>query len=165
MVNLPGSSNESHKSIDFEAAKLKISRYWSYQERSHSEVEQKLHSFKLAYDQVNEILAWLIVEGYLNEERFAIAFAGGKFRIKNWGKIKIKQHLQQKKVSDYSIKTALDKLDKEEYNETIKKLISKKAEFSEAKNVYELRNKVARYVINKGYEPDEVWQLVKTIID
>lgn len=50
------------------------------------------------------LLSQLIEENYLNEERFAIAYAGGKFRINQWGKTKIKYNLTQKQVSNYCIK-------------------------------------------------------------
>src|SRR5205814_1686674 len=69
-------------------------------------------------------IAQMIEEGYMNEERFAIAFAGGKFRIKNWGRIKIKLALKQKKVSDYCIRKALSQLDEKDYRKTLEKVIS-----------------------------------------
>ena len=71
-------------------------------------------------------MAALIEEGYLNEERFAIAFAGGKFRIKHWGRIRIRYYLKKKQVSEYCIKKALKQIDEEEYHNTIKKLIEEK---------------------------------------
>ncbi len=164
MVNLPGGEDKKQEAIDIGTARLKIARYCTYQERAHSEIEQKLYSYKLGYDDVHELLAWLITENYLNEERFAIAFAGGKFRLKKWGKIKIKQHLQQKKVSEFSISTALAKINKEDYWQTIEYLITKKSASTTAKNVFELRNKIARYVIGKGFESELVWEQTKTIV-
>ena len=76
----------------------KIKQYCAYQERCHKEVREKLYSFGLNKEEVNEIISTLINENYLNEERFAIQFAGGKFRMKQWGRIKIKMGLKAKKV-------------------------------------------------------------------
>jgi regulatory protein len=152
------------KKIDFSSAKIKIVKYCAYQERAHYEVEQKLYSYGLYTDKVQELLAWLITENYLNEERFAIAYAGGKFRIKKWGRIKIKQNLALKKVSGYSIEKALSQIEDDTYLRTLKNLIRAKEKTTKADNTYELRNKIARSVISKGFEPEKVWELVKTII-
>ena len=152
------------QTIDFASAKSKIAKYCAYQERAHSEVEQKLYTYGLFSDQVQELLAWLITENYVNEERFAIAFSGGKFRLKKWGKIKIRQHLQLKRVSEYSIDKAILLIEQEDYENTMQQLIRRKWASVSADNIYTLRNKVARFVINKGYEPEQVWQHTKNII-
>ena len=156
--------NRKNPAFDIPTAKGKIAKYCAYQERSHLEVEQKLYSFGITSAQVQEVLAWLITENYVNEERYAIAFAGGKFRIKKWGKMKIANRLEQKKISQYSIDKSLSHIDNKDYLATMEQLIRQKWQSSSADNVYELRNKVARYVISKGFEPDQVWELTKTII-
>ena len=104
----------------------KIKQYCAYQERCHAEVRDKLYSFGLHKNEVEEIISTLITENYLNEERFAIHFAGGKFRMKQWGKIKIKQALKYKQVSDYCIKKALKEIDVDEYEKTFQKLTQQK---------------------------------------
>ena len=93
----------------------KAKHYCAYQERCHSEVKDKLYSFGLNKKEVEQILSQLIEENYLNEERFAIQFAGGRFRIKQWGRVKIKYELKQKQVSEYSIKKALEQIKETEY--------------------------------------------------
>jgi regulatory protein len=75
-------------------AHAKIQRYCAYQERSHKEVKNKLYEYGLYPGQVDELLSQLISEGFLNEERFAKAFAGGRFRMKKWGRLKIKNELE-----------------------------------------------------------------------
>lgn len=165
MVYLPDGDRKNEQTADIGSAKKKITRYCTYQERAHSEVEAKLYSFNLHYNQVQELLAWLITEDYLNEERFAIAFAGGRFRMKQWGKNKIKLFLQRKRVSEYSINIALNQLDEQDYQQTLIRLITRKSETIAADNIYELRNKVARSIIVKGYDPEIVWQQTKTIIE
>ena len=139
-------------------AKIKIASYCAYQERCHSEVTTKLYEYGLFRDQVEEIVAWLITENYLNEERYASTFAGGKFRIKKWGNLKIRQALEQKRVSEYSISKALKELDHKEYLNTIKELIGTQQKKVSDKNIYILRNKIARHLISKGFEPEAVWQ-------
>ena len=92
------------KYLTKQEALQKAKHYCAYQERCHSEVKEKLYGFGLWKNDVEDLLSTLIEEDYLNEERFAIQFAGGRFRMKQWGRVKIKYELKQKKVSDYLIK-------------------------------------------------------------
>src|ERR1041384_3800157 len=98
-----------------EQAFKKIKQYCAYQERCHSEVREKLYSFELYKKDVEQIISQLIEENYVNEERFAIQYAGGKFRMKQWGKVKIKHALKQKQVSEYAIKKALKEINEKDY--------------------------------------------------
>ena len=96
------------KYLTKEQALQKIKHYCAYQERCHNEVKEKLYNLGVWKKEHDEIIATLIEENYLNEERFAIAFAGGRFRIKKWGRVKIKYELKQKQVSDYCIKKSIE---------------------------------------------------------
>src|SRR3954468_25072028 len=102
----------------------KIRKYCAYQERSQQEVRDKLYALGLHRREVEQIISQLVTENYLNEERFAIAYAGGKFRMKQWGRNKIKAALQQKKVSDYCIRKALNEINEKDYRKALGKLIS-----------------------------------------
>lgn len=106
--------------------KAAILHYCKYQERCHSEVRNKLYELGLYKEDVEWHISNLISEGALNEERFAIAFACGKFRMKQWGKEKIRQQLKLRKISEYCIKKALAEIDGYEYEATLKKLVEKK---------------------------------------
>lgn len=152
--------DDRKKIYDKKSAKVKIEQYCAYQERSQQEVRDKLYDMGLHKEDVENIITELIGENFLNEERFAIAFARGKFRIKQWGKVKIKQHLKQKRVSEYCIKKALALIDADEYEKTIKHLIEKKDRESKEKDAYIKRQKTIRYVISRGFEPDMVLSLV-----
>ena len=104
----------------------KLKHYCAYQERAHSEVYSKLWDFQLDEEERTNIIATLIGENYLNEERFAIAYAGGKFRMKKWGKVKIKIELKKRNISAYCIKKAMQEIDEEGYMEGLYKVIEKK---------------------------------------
>src|SRR5258708_2225078 len=99
------------KRLSPEQALVKAMKYCAYQERSQQEVRDKLYSFGLHQKEVEEIISRLITDSYLKEERFAIAYATGKFRIKKWGVVKIRQGLKEKRVSDPLIRIALDQID------------------------------------------------------
>ena len=125
----------------------KIQSYCAYQERSHKEVKNKLYEYGLYSNQVDEIISQLITDGFLNEERFAIQFAGGKFRIKQWGRVKIKYALKQKQVSDYCIKKALLAIDENDYHKTAQKLFEQKLKTLKAeKNIFIKKRKTIKLI-------------------
>ena len=133
----------------------KIKQYCAYQERCHAEVRDKLYSFRLNKKEVEAIISILITENYLNEERFAIQFSGGKFRMKHWGKNKIKQALKYKQVSDYCIKKALKEIDNKEYEKTFQKLAAQKLiTLKSEKNIFIKKRKLQDYLLQKGFESD-----------
>ena len=139
----------------------KIFRYCAYQERAHQEVKNKLYEYGLHSSQVDEMIVELISQGFLNEERFAKAFAGGKFRLKSWGRMKIIHALEGKGVTPNCIKSGLKEIDDDSYVRTLQDLISKKWQLIDSEDIFVKRDKVATYVIQKGYEPEMVWKMLK----
>jgi len=140
-------------------AKVKAGNYCAYQERTQQEVRDKLYALGLYRDEVEEVLAELITENFVNEERYAKSFASGKFRLKQWGKRKIIFELKKKNISSYCIDQALKEITDEEYEEAILRLIHKKNSH-EGGDEYLLKNKTARFLIGKGYEPEIVWTII-----
>jgi regulatory protein len=141
--------------------KKKIYHYCAYQERCHQEVRNKLYDLGLRTSEVDEMISHLITERYLNEERFAKAFAGGKFRLKNWGKIKIIQSLESKGLTQNCIKAGLSEIQEDDYRNTIESLVMKKIDSLEELNLFVKREKISNYLIQKGFEPSLVWAIVK----
>jgi regulatory protein len=142
----------------------KIFRFCAYQERSHLEVKTKLFELGASRNESDEILSDLITQGFLNEERFARAYAGGKFRIKSWGRIKISHSLEAKGLTANCIKAGLKEIDEESYLKTLRELIKKKASQIEEGNPFVKRDRIAKYMIQKGFEPELVWTTLKTEI-
>ena len=142
-------------------ARQKLYRYCAYQERTHGEVRDKLYSLGLYKDDVEETITQLITEGYLNEERFAKAFAGGKFRMKKWGKIKITHELEARGITPYCIKAGLKEIDEHDYVQTLEHILEKKSLSVAAENPFVMRDKMAKYAIQKGFEPELVWRIIK----
>jgi regulatory protein len=142
----------------------KIYRYCAYQERSHNDVRSKLFEFGLRSTDVDEILSHLITEGFLNEERFARAFARGKFRILKWGKSKIQRELEASGVSPRNIKSGFEEIPFDEYSKALTALIRKKSIQIVEENSFKKKNKIARFAITKGYEPELVWDALNGMI-
>lgn len=151
------------KFLTKEQALQKLKHYCAYQERSHSEVQQKLWDLGVRRADHDEIISTLIEEDYVNEERFAKAFAGGKFRMKDWGRKKIYYALKEKKVSEYNIKKAMKEIDDEEYKKLLKGLAQKKYESLKAEQYLVRKKKTIDYLMQKGYEPDLVTKVLNEL--
>jgi regulatory protein len=151
----------SKKVLTPEQAFQKLRHYCAYQERCHQEVRDKLFSLGIKKKDHDEIIASLIEGNYLNEERFAIAFAGGKFRIKRWGKVRIKYELKQRQVSDYSIRKALKQITASEYLGVLQKLADERISSLQKEQPLVRKKKAIDYLLQKGYEVE----LVKQVID
>jgi regulatory protein len=150
--------------MTFENALEQLTYYCTYRERCHSEVKSKLLEIGARGNIVEEVIAQLITENLLNEERFAKAFAGGKFRVNHWGRIKIKQALHQKRVSDYCIKKGLQEIDEEDYENKLRQLAEKKYDSLKKEQYLKRKFKTQQYLMQKGFEPDIVKQIVEQVI-
>lgn len=153
------------KQLTKEQALQKLKHYCAYQERSHSEVRSKLYDLGVRKAEHDGIIATLIEENYLNEERFAIAFARGKFRMKQWGKVKIGYELKQKQVSAYCIKKAMKQIDEEEYFKTLQELALKKYDSLKGEQYLVRKKKTMDYLVQKGFEHPLISAMVNTITD
>ncbi len=149
------------KHLTKEQALQKLKHYCAYQERCHSEVKEKLYNLGVWKKDHDEIISTLIEENYLNEERFAIAFAGGKWRVKQWGRVKIKYELKQKQVSEYCIKKALQQISEEEYLAVLKKMADEKYTSLKAEQYLVRKKKTMDFLIRKGFEMDLVRKVIE----
>lgn len=152
---------EKKYNYDKKTALQKAANWCAYQERSQQEVRDKLYEWQMKPTEIEEIISTLISENFLNEERFALAYVSGKFNIKKWGKIKIKQGLKLKRVPEPIIKKALNSIDGDEYFETLKVLFEKKQQLEKEKNAIKRQFKLVNYLYSKGYEKDLIFILLK----
>lgn len=152
------------KNIGTDEALNKIKHYCAYQERNHQETRDKLYSYGLYKEEVETLLSQLIEEDYLNEERYAMAFASGRFRLKQWGKIKIRNELQKDKVSAYCIKKALGEIHDDDYRQTLEKLASKKlTTLKSEQNIFVKKTKLRNFLMQKGYESSSISEILDGI--
>ena len=158
-------TSEKKPYLTREQALMKAKQYCAYQERSHYEVVQKLWDLGVRKAEHDEIIAALIEEDYLNEERFAIQFAGGKFRMKDWGRRKIYYALKEKQVSDYCINKALKSIPQADYMKTLYTLAEKKYDALKGEQYLARRKKTLDYLMQKGFEPDLVMKAVKEVAE
>lgn len=150
--------------LDYKSAVQKAADYCAYQERSQQQVREKLYDYGLHQDEVEEALSELIVQGFINEERFAKAFAGGKFRMKGWGKRKIVQGLNQHRISDYCIRKGLAEIDPKDYYQTLKAQAEKKINSIKSDSDYIIKGKTTQYLISRGFEADLIREAIQEIL-
>jgi len=151
------------KKLSREQALQKLKHYCAYQERCHSEVRKKLYDLGVWKKDHDELIATLIEENYLNEERFAISYAGGKWRMKQWGRVKIKQTLKQKQVSEYCIKKALKQIDEAGYIKTLQHIANAKYQTLKGEQYLVRKKKTIDYLLQKGFEPELVINMAEKI--
>ncbi|RZK80205.1 MAG: RecX family transcriptional regulator [Pedobacter sp.] len=140
----------------------KAEHYCAYQERSQQEVRDKLYTWGLWMTEVEEVISELIENNFLNEERFAKAYVSGKFRIKHWGKIKIKQGLRLKQITDKMIASALNTIDYDDYLLTILILAQKKLPLIKDKDPLKKKYKLITYLMSKGFENNLIIDVLKS---
>lgn len=155
---------QSSKSYSVTEATRKIEGYCAYQERCHKEVIQKLRNMRMIPVAIDQIVAHLIQENYLNEERFAQSFARGKFNIKKWGRNRIINELKRRDISRFNIKIALKEIDDYNYLETLDKLSKKRLSQITETNIQKRKKKLADYLLYRGWESHLVYQKIKELI-
>ena len=139
---------------DLNIAREKIQAYCAYQERCHQEVTRKLKSWGLISEAIELLVSELMQFNFLNEERYARSFSRGKFRIKKWGRKKIRAELKKREVYDKCIDFAMEEIDDKAYFETLKEVLQKKNEHEKESDSYRRKAKLTRYLVYRGYEYD-----------
>ena len=148
--------------MDYRSA---IYRYCNYQERCHQEVRNKLYELGAYRQEVEQLITELIEEDLLNEERFARSYARGKFRMKGWGRNKIRYQLKALQISDYCLKKGLSEIDPEEYQEVLKKLVAQKYDYYKTqKPEWARRQKVKQYLLSRGFELPLIEETMKEVL-
>lgn len=137
-----------------EADILKLRYYCAYQERCHMEVREKCLELGLRGEDIENAIAHLVEDGFLNEERFAKAYAGGKFRMQQWGRKKISMMLKQKKVSEYCIRKGLAEIDEDDYMQTLEQLASRKYVLLKSEQYLKRQYKTLQYLLQRGFEQE-----------
>lgn len=149
----------------FLEVKAKLEALCSYQERCSYDLDKKMIGWGVPKDDRDALLAHLISTNFLSEERFAEAYVSGKYRIKKWGRIKIKNGLKLKRISNYSIQKGLDIINGDEYWNNLTSLTERKLlTLKDVKNDYPTRVKLYRFLSGRGYEQDLIKDAVEEII-
>ena len=155
----------THKTYTVEEATRRMERYCVYQERCHKEIHQKLYEMRMIPEAVDQIIHHLLQHNFLNETRFAQAFARGKFRTKKWGRNRIVNELKMRQVSAFNVKIALKEIPDSEYYTTFEALAAKRLQqLILEENLQKKRKKLADYLFYRGWESELVYEKVNEIV-
>lgn len=141
----------------------KARKYCAYEERCQQQVRDKLYEWELHSKEVEQVVSQLITEGFINEERFARSFVRGKFRIKKWGRIKIKYELKKHRITDYCIRCGMQEISDKEYINTLRELADKKSKLIKEKNPLKKKYALMRFLVQKGFENDLVRETLEKL--
>lgn len=138
-----------------------MQKFCAIQDRCQSEIRTRLIEHSVYGDDLEQIIAELISDDFINEERFAKSYVRGKFRIKRWGKMKIVKELKFRRISAYSIKKGLTEIDYDDYLDTLNTLLEKKDVTLRVSDKWERRKKLTSYATQKGYE----YEVIKEVMN
>lgn len=155
----------SQKTYTVEEATSRLESYCAYQERCHKEVHQKLREMRMIPEATDLIVLHLLKHNFLNESRFAQAYARGKFNHKKWGKQRIVRELKFRDISKYNIDLGLKEIDEEDYLQTFNELAEKRfLQLSSETNQQKKRKKFADYLFYRGWETFLVYDKIREMI-
>ncbi|HPE82675.1 MAG TPA: regulatory protein RecX [Aequorivita sp.] len=155
----------THKTHTVAEATKRMERYCAYQERCHKEVHQKLYEMRMIPAAADQIIDHLLRHNFLNETRFAQAFARGKFRTKKWGRNRIVNELKLRDISKYNIQIALKEIPDAEYYSTFETLVEKRLQqLASEKNLQKKRKKLVDYLFYRGWESEMVYSMIGEIL-
>lgn len=152
--------HKKEKRITPMQAKKRAESFCAYQERAQQEVRDKLYNWGLYQTDVENIISELITENFLSEERFAHAYVSGKFKIKQWGKVKIENGLRLKRIPPRLTQEALATIDFDEYMDTLQQVIKKKSRLLKESHPYKRKMKLAQYAASRGFESSLIFEIL-----
>lgn len=154
-----------NKTYTVSEATKKLEHYCAYQERCYKEVQKKLYEMRMIPEVIDQILLHLSTNNFLDESRFAQAFARGKFKNKKWGKQRIVRELKFRKISKYNIQLALKEISESDYFATFHTLAEKRfKQVASEKNLQKKRKKLADYLLYRGWESSLVYDKVRELV-
>ena len=151
---------QNNKVYTVKEATERIQSYCAIQDRCQWEVERKMKEWGVSEIIIENILTDLILEKFVDEQRFAESFCRGKFRIKRWGKVKIKNELKIRKISENCIDKGLSQIENNEYMEVLKDLYIKKRDSLKDTNQFIRKGKISKHLQQKGFESNLIWELI-----
>ena len=139
-------------------AYLTLAALCAQAEHCQHEMLEKMRRWELPEDAQARVMAKLVKERYVDDERYAQAFVKDKIRYNKWGRRKVEQALWQKRIDDDIRKRVLDDVDDDEYLSVLRPLLKQKRKTIKAKNDYELNQKLMRFAVGRGFTFDIIRQ-------
>lgn len=149
--------------ISYDHALSKAMAICSKAEKCVSDIQIKLDEWGIESADAHNIIKTLILEKFIDQERYARYFVRDKFRFNQWGKVKIVFMLKSKKIPAALIDEALQEINYETYLELLVRLLKDKAKKTKFVNEYDKKGKLIRFAQSKGFEFEEINEALKSI--
>lgn len=141
----------------------KLSALCAASEQCYHDVMAKMKRWEVADAVAERVVARLVKERFIDEERFAKAFVRDKFRYNHWGRVRIAQELKKRKIAERHIEEALEEIDEKDNLETLREMIAKKRPSVKGRNDYEIKGKLIRFALGRGFQMDDIIQVVGSL--
>jgi regulatory protein len=148
-------ADENFKSVLSKAMSLCATR-----EYCTDDISNKLESWGIKSPDTEKILSILTAEKFLDDRRYAEAFVKDRYRHNKWGRIKIAAQLRIKRIPHDIIISAMETIEEDDYRQTLREILSSHKRFIKAKNQYDLKGKLMRYGLSKGFESNILYDLL-----
>ena len=148
------------KEMTEQEAYLQLAALCAQAEHCQQEMRDKMKRWEIDETVQNRIIARLVKERYIDDERYARAFVKDKIRYNKWGRRKVQQALWQKRIDDDIQRRVLDEIDEKEYLDVLRPLLKQKRKTIKAQSDYELNHKLMRFALSRGFSFDIIRQCI-----
>lgn len=124
---------------------------------------RRLNRWAIPRDKAEAVVARLVKERFIDEERYARAFVRDKFRYNHWGRVKIELELKRRHIAPAHIEAGLEELKEEDSLEALREIIRKKRPMVKGRNEYEIRGKLIRFALGRGFQMDDIVKVVGSL--
>ena len=142
-------------------AYLKLSAQCAMSEQCCHDMMKKMRNWQMDTEVAEKVVARLVKEGFINEERYARAFVRDKFLYNHWGKVRIEHELKMRHIAPKHIEAGLEEIEEEDNLEALRRLIEKKRPSVKGKSDYEIKGKLIRFALSRGFEMDDILEVVE----
>lgn len=140
------------KKVDKQAALEKCAALCARAEHSAYEVRKKMFQWGLPKAEIEEVVEWLYDNSFIDDSRFAHAYARDKALFDCWGKLKIRHGLRVHGITSTLIDEALAEIDEKEYVATLQRLLKHKNSLLREDDAYKRKSALYRYGTTRGFE-------------
>jgi regulatory protein len=151
------------KNILADAALKKAMNLCARREYCSNDIRNKLDTWGLNEQYTENIISRLVKDNFINDNRYAEAFVKDRYWNNKWGKIKISAQLKAKKISSSSIESAMASIDEDQYRQTIREILISHRKFIKAKNQYDLKGKLLRFGLSRGFESHILYDVLNEL--
>ena len=154
---------KKNKQYTEQEAYTRLSALCAMGERCCYDMQKKMKNWELPEGAEDRIVEKLVKERFIDEGRFARAFVRDKFRYNRWGRVRIQQELRLRQIPQKHIDEALEEIESDDNLSTLSEIIRKKRPSVKGKNEYEIKGKLIRFALGRGFSMEDITKVIGSI--